>query len=122
MRDETTGFEWNSKCVTARYEDKGDGTVSVRNGGRAWWWWFTYYYTADGLAIFNKNGKGAEAAVNLNPLAPTKADTEAIENSNYNVLYTDYDTYSVVYSCAETWLGGAIYENLWILSRTTTLP
>jgi lipocalin len=42
---------------------------------------------------------------------------------NYNVWDTDYTTFSLVYSCKPTTVGGKQMkeENAWILSRTSTL-
>ena len=37
----------------------------------------------------------------------------------YNVWNTDYVTYSLVYSCNQ--IGPAKYENMWVLSRKTSL-
>merc|ERR1712087_667668 len=42
------------------------------------------------------------------------------DNPNYTVLDTDYETYSIVYSCGG-FLGLASFDFLWILSREPTL-
>ena len=40
---------------------------------------------------------------------------------NYNILETDYDTYSIVYRCQESYGGWAIKEQMWVLTRETEL-
>ena len=68
MRDKTQSFEWDSTCVTARYDDNGDGLVKVQNRGRAWYF-FGAYFVAEGFAIFNRENIASQANVNFNPFA-----------------------------------------------------
>ena len=37
------------------------------------------------------------------------------------MLFTDYTNYSVVYACSSAWLGMAIKEDVWVLSRSPTM-
>lgn len=41
----------------------------------------------------------------------------ANEESNYHVLDTDYETYTIVYNCDNYWGGFAHADVLWILAR-----
>ena len=42
-------------------------------------------------------------------------------STNYNVIDTDYTTYSLVYSCSLSFFGIVKTEVAWILSRSRTL-
>ena len=42
-------------------------------------------------------------------------------SSDYRVLDTDYDTYSLIYSCQEAPFGLMSIESIWVMSRTHTL-
>ena len=106
-RDEWTAFEWFAECVTAHYTPRTDNSVGVQNRQWSWWTFFSYYAldgyaqcpTDEGACMVNFNGKN-----NKEP--------------NYNVLLTDYTSYSIVYSCNDgLWLG----EYLWVLSREPTM-
>ena len=56
-------------------------------------------------------GSGAgEFVVSFDEM-PSKGD-----RANYNVLDTDYETYSIVYSC-ESYMNMASFDLLWILAR-----
>ena len=103
-----TIFEIGSKCVTARYSENDDGSVRVRNNG---------YYSLTGWSggtaaayLTDPEAAKGELFVSFNGQVPGP-DTEP----NYNILATDYDTYTVVYSCNDY----TIFSNeyLWILAR-----
>jgi len=118
QRDYDTSFEWMSDCVTATYKAKSDGTLGIIN--RGWYWYFFLsYYQIEGKAKCDENE--GYCTVGFNPLNPDDVDVDGKE-PNYNILMTDYDTYSVVYSCSSSWNTWAMTETMWILSRTTTLP
>ena len=44
-----------------------------------------------------------------------------MDEPNYTVMETDYDNYTIVYSCDELFGGWASFDYLWILSRTPTM-
>ena len=103
--------EWMAECPTATYTSRSDGNIDVSN--RCWTWWtFFSYQKTEGQA---KCADG-KCFVNFNPFS-----TDLNGKTNYNVLLTDYTSYSVVYSCSNTWLGTSMSQNLWVLSRTETM-
>ncbi len=104
------------KGVTAEYGNINATHVTVRNGGKN-----------------KKNGKDdfLDGYANIIDLAePNKllvhlpikiAGVTVVMNSGqYNVLETDYTTYTVIYSCSELPLGFK-KEIAWIMSRTKSL-
>ena len=58
----------------------------------------------------------ASLVVDFSGKTPSPSD-----KANYTVLDTDYDTYTVVYSCAEFFDGVASFDYLWILARENQL-
>ena len=97
-----------------------DGSIRVRHRGYYWWFFFSYF-EIDGLAAFKNTGK-AEANVAFSPFGNSYEDLLAKEGTNYNVLYTDYVNYSIIYTCNEAWFGTAKTELLWFMSRTNMIP
>ena len=111
-RDKYTFFEALQSCVTATYTANDDGTVGVNNQAympiRGW---------SGGKAIAVPADTGdASLIVDFSGQTPDPSQTP-----NYTVLDTDYETYTVVYSCSNIAKGLASFEFLWILSRTPTL-
>ena len=90
-RDQYTGFEWLGECGTATYTARDDGDIDIANRGWFPWWFFTYY-TAEGQARPSSEGK-AELYVTF---AWIKDMTQP---TNYKILETDYDNYSIIYQC-----------------------
>ena len=115
-RDQWIPFELMATCTTATYTNNSDGTIGVTN--RAWYWYYFFSYNvASGKAGIASPGK---LTVSFNPFGQTAADVTG-KTPNYNILLTDYTGYSVVYSCASTWLGLAIDESMWLLGRQQTM-
>ena len=106
-------FFFSGPCTTATYALKSNGDVEVKN--RGWFWWFFLsYFTLSGQAGCPASDAG-KCWVNFDPsgsLAPTKGI------ANYNVLATDYTSYTFIYGCTDTFLGK--YETGWILTRDKT--
>ncbi|XP_070560543.1 apolipoprotein D-like [Ptychodera flava] len=102
-------FERGQKCVQATYELEDTGHIQVTNEG-----------------INIKTGKvtsivGDAFAPDPNEAAKLKVRFFLWQPAgDYWVLNTDYDTFSVVYSCQD-FLGIARAELAWILSRERTL-
>ena len=44
-----------------------------------------------------------------------------MDKPNYTVMETDYDNYTIVYSCSDWFWGYASFDYLWILSREPTM-
>ena len=103
-------FEYNLECVSANYTLLTPSSISVHNSGT------------------NKNTRAIKNAFGVarcpNPSEPNKLlvkfDNSPVDGS-YQVFTTDYETYSVVYSCTQIIPDLVKYELIWILSRTPTL-
>uniref|UniRef100_A0A3P8U4T7 Apolipoprotein D n=1 Tax=Amphiprion percula TaxID=161767 RepID=A0A3P8U4T7_AMPPE len=96
------------ECSTATYSLKSPGVVGVLNKE----------LLADGT-INTISGY----AVSKSPSEPAKLLVSFFDNSPpapYWVLSTDYDSYSLVYSCTD--LGVLRVEFAWVMSRQPTLP
>ncbi|RMZ93383.1 apolipo D [Brachionus plicatilis] len=108
-------FERGLNCVTANYDLLSDSKISVKNSG------------------IMKNGKstsviGEAHAPNADE-EPNKLyvdfrnigkHSDRKNAANYHVWLTDYDNYSLVYSC-DIILGFIKFEAAWILSRSKEL-
>jgi len=106
-------FQLFGKCVTADYTDPspagGPPKIGVVNKSVNW--------------ITGKAGKAKGNAVLADPDDPTRSarlivsfNGRSSTTANYNVVDTDYDSYSVVYSCSSV-LFFFKAEFLWILTR-----
>ncbi|KAE8290723.1 Apolipoprotein D [Larimichthys crocea] len=96
------------ECSTATYSLKSPGVVGVLNRE----------LLADG-SISTISG----SAMAKDPTEPAKLLVSFFENSPpapYWVLSTDYDNYSLVYSCTD--LGILHVEFAWIMNRQPTMP
>ncbi|XP_076601717.1 apolipoprotein D-like [Chaetodon auriga] len=96
------------ECSTATYSLKSPGVVGVLNRE----------LLADGT-INSISG----SAMAKDPSEPAKLVVSFFENSPpapYWVLSTDYDSYSLVYSCTD--LGVLHVDFAWIMSRKPTMP
>ena len=102
-------FQWFQSCVMAEYEAVPDSDmISVRNSAYLFGW-----NGSSGFAVQADNGKDdASLVVELQDGMPSPSD-----RANYTIMDSDYDTYSIVYSCESIWYGFASWENLWILAR-----
>ena len=111
QRDKNTPFEWAAECTTAHYTPRENGTdVTVVN--RSWEWWTLFnYHDIHGYATCPTDEARCDV-VFYNKKPEAKA--------NYNVLTTDYDTYTVVYSCHDHFLTGKS-EQLWVMGRKPTM-
>ena len=111
-------YDRNADCVTATYVYDP-----------AWW----KYYPVDVNNRFYKRDTDtvSEPSKFLGLFQPSVARCDSMGNcgvkflwwpeGNYQVIDTDYDTYSLVYGC-DTWFGTYWTTNAWLLSRTETLP
>ncbi|XP_031720916.1 apolipoprotein D-like [Anarrhichthys ocellatus] len=96
------------ECCTATYSLKSPGVVGV----------FNSELLADGT-VSSISG----SATAKNPSEPAKLQVSFFENAPhapYWVLSTDYDNYTLVYSCTD--LGVLHVDFVWIMSRHPTLP
>ncbi|CAF1389164.1 unnamed protein product [Rotaria magnacalcarata] len=101
-------FELGSKCVNATYTAKDDGSVGVWN---------------QAINIFGKYSSIKGSARAKNAMEPAALEVK-FDNQNqvgsYNVIATDYENYSLVYSCKNIPVFGK-WQFIWFLSRTKTL-
>ena len=102
--------EFGGHCTTATYTAQDNGDIGVVN--RLWLpWFFLSYYAVSGSARCQNSGT---CFVNFS------GDGNMEGSTNYNVLDTDYTSYSIVYSCRSTkWYEKE--ESLWVLTRDTTI-
>eukprot|EP00806_Schmidingerella_arcuata_P003246 Macronucleus_3939.p1 GENE.Macronucleus_3939~~Macronucleus_3939.p1 ORF type:complete len:204 (+),score=48.54 Macronucleus_3939:1-612(+) len=107
-RDKTTPFEILASCVVADYSyTEGEGALGVTNSGYRY---HKGWNTVSGSAV--PQGDGLVVSFSGMP----QLDSEP----NYFVVGTDYDTYSIVYSCSK--YGGLFaFDLLWVLARETSL-
>ena len=111
VRDKWTPFEIAQGCDIAQYTANEDGSVTVNNMGHRFIQGWSgakanaaVADTGDASLVVDFSGKGADPS----------------GKPNYTVLDTDYETYSIVYSCGD-FLGLASFDFLWILSRENTM-
>merc|ERR1712070_80266 len=109
-RDKDLWYEQNVKCVTASY------TYDPQ-------WWRIYQ-----LDVNNRNMKDDGSLSTTDGTSWARCDDKGNCNvkfwcypeGNYQVLATDYTSYSLVFGC-DTWFGLFWTNNAWILSRTKTM-
>uniref|UniRef100_A0A182JQH2 Apolipoprotein D n=1 Tax=Anopheles christyi TaxID=43041 RepID=A0A182JQH2_9DIPT len=107
-------FEQNTDCVTAEYSRYGDGSIRVFNSAVR----LTdgLLYAVDGLALLSyPEAEILEAKLNVSFYGAPN------DESNYWVLDTDYENYSIVWSCEPIGEERSL-EYYWLLSRTPSLP
>ncbi|XP_050732470.1 apolipoprotein D-like [Eriocheir sinensis] len=97
-----TKYEEGQLCNYAEYGDNGDGTVSVHNAGLEANGTFTEIF---GYAELTDVPGSLALYLDGVPFA-----------GSYNVLGTDYVTYTSVYSCLDV-LGGRHIDQAWVLAR-----
>ncbi|XP_022286099.2 apolipoprotein D-like [Crassostrea virginica] len=103
-------FENNQKCIQANYQLKPDGHIRVNNTGVS---------LSDGTP---STAIGDIYIPDMTDASKLKVKfAAAAPYGNYWVLDTDYDTYTLIYSCTNI-LGISHFEFGWILARTRTLP
>ncbi|KAK3085413.1 hypothetical protein FSP39_002937 [Pinctada imbricata] len=103
-------FENNEKCIQANYQLKPDGHIRVNNTGVSIT--DSTPSTAIGDIYIPDMTDGSKLKVKFASAAPY---------GNYWVLSTDYENYTLIYSCTSI-LGISHFEFGWILARQRTLP
>ncbi|XP_049530212.1 apolipoprotein D-like [Anopheles darlingi] len=107
-------FEQNTDCVTAEYSRYEDGSIRVFNSAVR----LTdgLLYAVDGRAVLSYPEVDVlEAKLNVSFYGAPN------DESNYWVLDTDYENYSIVWSCEPLGEDRSL-EYYWLLSRTPSLP
>ena len=86
------------------------GDFEVDN--RTWLWFFFFsYYSVNGSGRCPTNDGKCWITFNW---AGNPPDTS--KPAGYNILSTDYDNYTIIYNCNNTWYG-AKQESAWIMTR-----
>ena len=88
-----------------------ESTVKVNNRNYGWFGWSNMFGTA---AVSDRGD--ASLSVKFWDRVPSPTD-----KPNYTVMETDYDSYTIVYSCSDQFWGYASFDYLWILSREPTM-
>lgn len=104
-RDRTVPYELNSECVTATYgfdENNSEYPITVCN-------------RADGKDCFVK------ARARFDSDGNGKVKFNWYPEGNYQVLATDYDSFSLVYGCDQFGSFPVYTHQAWILARERTL-
>ena len=112
VRDKFTTFEILSGCVNVDYGLNDDGSISVHNKGHRF---FLGWNDIEGSAVQSDVGAPGSLVVDF------FNTPDSSKPGNYNVISTDYDTYTVVYSCNEHFSGLFSTDVMWILAREQSL-
>ena len=108
-------FELFSDCVLVNYTEREDGSVNVLN--RA----YSLFYK-NGLNEIKGNAVQTDAGDASLRVSFFGGPAKSTDRSNYTIMDTDYDNYSIVYTCNDLFGGRASFDILWILSREPTIP
>ncbi|CAC5396671.1 APOD [Mytilus coruscus] len=103
------GFENDQVCNKANYKLKDNGHIDIFNSG------------------FGPDGKQTSAEGDA--YIPEKSDAarlklrfaSAAPYGDYWVLDTDYETYTLIFSCTDLLFGATHFEFAWILAREKTI-
>lgn len=97
-------FEWYTRCVSDTYISRGDGSYTVLYNRIGTW------------TGTNRTTEGALDLVTGSPGRFRASFAGWLPSGNYEIIDTDYDDYSIVYSCSDMF-GITQIELAWIMSR-----
>ncbi|CAF1162052.1 unnamed protein product [Adineta steineri] len=98
-----------SKCENETLTINSNGTMNVWTQGVSE---INGYYSNHGLAVVKKASERGAFLIHL---------TNPHETIKYNIITTDYNQYSLIFSCDHVPILDINFEHIWILSRTKTL-
>ena len=101
-----TVFETLTSCVSARYTLRDDGDLDVLNRA-VWWPWTFLSYPLEFLG--SCDAATGKCKVGRDPSTKTEY--------NYEIIDTDYTSYTIIYSCESVFGGLAYQEYMWFLAR-----
>eukprot|EP00355_Strombidium_rassoulzadegani_P003009 CAMPEP_0168612824 /NCGR_PEP_ID=MMETSP0449_2-20121227/3122_1 /TAXON_ID=1082188 /ORGANISM="Strombidium rassoulzadegani, Strain ras09" /LENGTH=197 /DNA_ID=CAMNT_0008653413 /DNA_START=41 /DNA_END=631 /DNA_ORIENTATION=+ len=114
-RDALTPFEFGGDCVTATYGSLANGgTNDISVANRQFLWFILYPFTSRDVRGASRPTETAESSSRA-----SAADDQFTDPPNYQILETDYTSYSLVYSCVENWAGAS--EDMWYLTREPSI-
>ena len=114
-KDHSIPYELFGDCITATYGAYSEGSdVDITVDNREFFWPIFSYIELNACARCNpEDGR----------CGVTRCGSEYLESAvmNYDILETDYENYSVVYSCTPRLWGLATDEAVWVLTREPSL-
>ena len=114
-RDKFTFWEAFQGCNVSDYSMNEDGSIAIHGMGHA-----PFKGWVEGRGTFLKSGEDA----NLTYICEKEQEKEDFDaenkEPNYMILDTDYETYSIGYSCGNAW-DMVSFDYLWIQAREPVL-
>lgn len=101
---------FGSACSSAQYTLKDNGDIKITNSGNYFWLFGAYLFLGGDARCPNSDGR---CTVSFYGNALT-------DKERYNILMTDYTSYSLVYNC-EDLADDRKEEIFWIISRNPTM-
>ena len=114
IRDKDMGFTNGSSCNSGEYTLNPEGYITVRNFAVRNGAWLD---ARPGRGIQSSKGDASLVVDLYSDVTPSPDRTPG-----YNIMSTDYDSYSIVYNCTEYYGGMYAKKSFWVLYREPTFP
>ncbi|XP_018022290.1 apolipoprotein D isoform X2 [Hyalella azteca] len=106
-------FQFGGRCASAKYSDAGNGLIKVENNQ------LNIFGKPSGVVgqakFANPSSREGKLSVSFSSPTPYANNSNAVTDSNYWVLDTDYNSYAVVWSCTSALI--ANIQFMWVLTR-----
>ncbi|XP_018022291.1 apolipoprotein D isoform X3 [Hyalella azteca] len=106
-------FQFGGRCASAKYSDAGNGLIKVENNQ------LNFFGKPSGVVgqakFANPSSREGKLSVSFSSPTPYANNSNAVTDSNYWVLDTDYNSYAVVWSCTSALI--ANIQFMWVLTR-----